>query len=55
MLEFLTSAFTKPLPMVAWTELLDKYPAIEGMENVLVAPTMETGMKDDIKEEARPI
>ena len=49
MLEFLTSAFTNPLSKAVWTELLDRYPAIEGMENVLVAPTMETGMKEDIK------
>ena len=49
MLEFLTSAFTKPLSKVIWTELLDKYSAIEGMENVLVAPAMETEMKEDIK------
>ncbi len=49
MLDFLTSAFTKPLSKAVWTELLEKYPAIEGMENVLVAPTMETGMKEDIK------
>ena len=49
MLEFLTSAFTKRLSKAVWTELLDRYPAIEGMENVLVAPTMETGMKEDIK------
>ena len=52
MLEFLSSAFTKPLSKAEWTELLDRYPAIEGMENVLVAPTMETGMKEDIKKEA---
>ena len=49
MLEFLTSAFTKPLSKAVWTELLDKHPAVEGMENVLVAPVMETGMKEDIK------
>ena len=42
MLEFLTSAFTKPLSKEVWTELLDRYPAIE-------APSMETGMKEDIK------
>ena len=51
MVEFLTSASTKPLSKAAWTELLDKYPAIEGMENVLVAPDMETGMKEDTKKE----
>ena len=49
MLEFLTSAFTKPLSKAVWTELLDRYPAIEGMENLLVAPTIKTGMKEDIK------
>ena len=32
MLEFLTSAFTKPLSKAVWTGLLDRYPAIEGME-----------------------
>ena len=49
LLEFLTSTFTKPLSKEVWTELLDKYPSIKGTENVLVSPTMETGMKDDIK------
>ena len=49
LLEFLTSTFTKPLSKDVWTALLDKYPEIKGTENVLVAPTMETGMKEDIK------
>ena len=44
MLDFLTSAFTKPLSKAVWTELLEKYPAIEGMENVL-----KSVMKEDIK------
>lgn len=49
LLEFLTSTFTKSLSKEVWTELLDKYPSIKGTETVLVSPTMETGMKDDIK------
>ena len=51
MLEFLTSASTKPLSKSAWTQLLDNYPAIKGMENVLVAPIMKTGMSPAMKTE----
>ena len=49
LLKFLTSTFTKPLSKDVWTALLDKYPEIKGADNVLVTPTMETGVKEDIK------
>ena len=49
LLEFLTATFTKSLYKEVWTQLLDKYPSIIGTENVLVSPTMEIGMKEDIK------
>ena len=29
--------------------LTENYPELEGTESVLIAPTMETGMKDDIR------
>ena len=49
LLEFLTATFTKSLYKEVWTQLLDKYPSIIGTENVLVSPTIEIGMKEDIK------
>lgn len=47
LLKFITSTFTKSLSKEVWTTLLDKYPGIHYTENVQVAPTMETGMKED--------
>ena len=47
---FLTTAFTKRLSKEVWRELMHKYPPIKGMDEVLVAPTMETGTKEHIKQ-----
>jgi hypothetical protein len=43
---FLSTAFTKRLSKDVWSDLMKKYPPIKGMEEVLVAPTMETGTRD---------
>ena len=47
---FLTTAFTKRLSKNVWSELMQKYPPIKGMDEVLVAPTMETGTREHIKQ-----
>ncbi len=47
---FLTTAFTKRLSKEVWSDLMQKYPPIKGMDNVLLAPTMETGTKEYIKQ-----
>ena len=47
---FLSTAFTKRLSKDVWSDLMKKYPPIKGMEEVLVAPTMETGTREYIKQ-----
>ena len=47
---FVTSTFTKRLSKEVWSDLMQKYPPIKGMEEVLVAPTMETGTREYIKQ-----
>ena len=47
---FVTTAFTKRLSKEVWLDLMQKYPPIKGMEEVLVAPTMETGTREYIKQ-----
>ena len=47
---FATSAFTKRLSKEVWSDLMQKYPPIKGKEEVLVAPTMETGTREYIKQ-----
>ena len=47
---FVTTAFTKRLSKDVWSDLMQKYPPIKGMEEVLVAPTMETGTREYIKQ-----
>ena len=49
LLALTTQAFAKSLPRDTWKGLTENYPEIEGTESVLVAPTMETGMKEDIR------
>ena len=44
-----TQTFAKSLPKDTWKGLTEHYPEIEGTESVLVAPTMEMGMKEDIR------
>ena len=47
---FVTTAFTKCLSKDVWSDLMQKYPPIKGMEEVLVAPMMETGTREYIKQ-----
>ncbi|CAB4034472.1 Hypothetical predicted protein, partial [Paramuricea clavata] len=47
---FLSTAFTKRLSKDVWSDLMKKYPPIKGMKEVLVAPTMETGTREYIKQ-----
>ena len=46
---FLKSAFTKQLSKEVWTNVMDQYLDIKGTADFLVSPTMQTGMKEDIK------
>lgn len=47
---FLSAAFTKRISKEVWSDLMKKYPPIKGMDQVLVAPTMETGTREYIKQ-----
>jgi hypothetical protein len=47
---FLSTAFSKRLSKDVWSDFMKKYPPIKGMEEVLVAPTMETGKIEYIKQ-----
>ena len=49
LLEFLKAAFTKSLSKEVWTQLMEKYPSMQGTENIFISPTMEAGMREDIK------
>ena len=49
LLSLTTEAFVKSLPKDTWKGLTENYPDIQRTESVLVAPTMETGMKEDIR------
>lgn len=49
LLDFTTKAFSRALTKEKWKELTYTYPPIKDTEALLVAPTMEAGMKDDIK------
>ena len=42
-------AFSKSLPKETWQGLLENYPALTGTESLLNAPTMEAGMKEEIR------
>jgi len=42
-------AFSRALTKEKWKELTTSYPQIKDTESLLVAPTMEAGMKEDIK------
>ena len=44
-----TKAFTKPLTKEKWKDLSAGYPPINGTESFLCAPTMEAGMKEEIR------
>ena len=47
--ELTTQAFSKSLPKETWQGLLENYPPLEGTESILHAPTMEAGMKEEIR------
>lgn len=49
LLDFTTKAFSRALTKEKWKELTTSYPQIKDTESLLVAPTMEAGMKEDIK------
>ena len=49
LLAFTTKAFSKALTKEKWKELTISYPQIKDTESFLVAPSMEAGMKEDIK------
>ena len=48
--EVIKTAFSKQLSKDIWSDLMEKYPQIKGTENILVAPTMETGTKDYMRQ-----
>ena len=49
LLDFTTKAFSRAFTKEKWKELTTSYPQIKDTESLLVAPTMEAGMKKDIK------
>ncbi len=49
-IEIIKTAFSKQLGKDIWSDLMEKYPQIKGTENVLVAPTMETGTKEYMRQ-----
>ncbi len=49
-IEIIKTAFSKQLGKDIWSNLMEKYPQIKGTENVLVAPTMETGTKEYMRQ-----
>ena len=49
LLDLTTRAFTKPLTKEIWKDLSASYPPIKGTESFMRAPTMEAGMKEEIR------
>ena len=49
LLDFTKEAFSKSLTKESWKTLSENYPEVEGSEVLLGAPSMETGMKEDIR------
>ena len=49
LLDLTTKAFTKPLTKEKWKDLSASYPPVKGTEGFMRAPTMEAGMKEEIK------
>ena len=49
LLAFTTKAFSRALTKEEWKELTTSYPQIKDTESFLVAPSMEAGMKEEIK------
>ena len=48
-LDLTTKAFAKPLTKEKWKDLTDSYPVIKGTEDFPVAPTMEAGVKEELR------
>ena len=49
LLTLTTQAFVKSLSRETWKALIENYPEIQGTESVLIAPSIEAGMKEDIQ------
>lgn len=49
LLDFTTKAFAQPLSKDKWKGLAESYPPIQGADNVLLAPVMEAGMKEELR------
>ena len=49
-LEVIKTAFSKQLSKDIWSDLMEKYPVIKGTEEILVAPIMETGTKEYMRQ-----
>jgi hypothetical protein len=49
-LEVIKTAFSKQLSKDVWSDLMEKYPQIRNTDAILVAPTMETGIKEYIRQ-----
>ena len=49
LLSFTNKAFSRSLSKDKWKELTTSYTQIKDTESLLVAPTMETGMKEELK------
>jgi len=49
MLSFTNKAFSRSLSKDKWKEMTTSYTQIKDTESFLVAPTMEAGMKEELK------
>ncbi|PFX17898.1 hypothetical protein AWC38_SpisGene17768 [Stylophora pistillata] len=49
LLDLTSRAFAKPLEKDKWKEHISSYPGIKGTDSFLVAPTMEAGMKEELR------
>ena len=49
LLSFTNKAFSRSLSKDKWKELTTSYTQIKDIESLLVAPTMEAGMKEELK------
>lgn len=49
-LAVIKTAFSKQLTKDVWSNLMEKYPQIKGTDDILVAPIMETGTKEYMRQ-----
>ena len=49
MRELTMQAFSRSLPRETWQGLLENYPALTSTESLLTVPTMEAGMKEEVR------